>query len=114
MRRQQPHDVLKIVSPCCEPYPQVNNESNSVYTKENCEAAKCDEKNEEYEESNLMHNINGRVFANLDGLEMKVGENVRWFVFAFGTEVNSRALFALVACLQLYVAHFCTLCCFYV
>ncbi|KAG5186637.1 hypothetical protein JKP88DRAFT_254455 [Tribonema minus] len=41
-----------------------------------------------FAESNLMHNINGRFFGNLNGLDMYVGERIRWFVAAFGTEVN--------------------------
>lgn len=39
-------------------------------------------------ESNLMHAINGHVFANLPGLEMTLGERVRWYVLALGTEVD--------------------------
>jgi manganese oxidase len=34
-----------------------------------------------------MHSINGRVYANLDGLDMVVDDKVRWFIAAFGTEV---------------------------
>jgi hypothetical protein len=30
--------------------------------------------------------INGRVFGNLDGLEMNEGERVRWYLFALGSE----------------------------
>jgi hephaestin len=39
-------------------------------------------------ESNLMHSINGFVYGNLPGLTMKVGERVRWYVMAMGTEVD--------------------------
>jgi manganese oxidase len=47
-----------------------------------------DEEDEEFEESNLMHSINGYVFGNLPGLTMKVGERVRWYVIGMGTEVD--------------------------
>jgi FtsP/CotA-like multicopper oxidase with cupredoxin domain len=47
-----------------------------------------DEEDEEFEESNLMHAINGYVFGNLPGLTMKVGEHVRWYVIGMGTEVD--------------------------
>jgi len=35
-----------------------------------------------------MHSINGYVFGNLPGLDMKVGEHVRWYVIGMGTEVD--------------------------
>lgn len=43
---------------------------------------------DEFVEMNLMHSVNGRMYNNLDGFEMVVGERVRWFVFAFGNEVD--------------------------
>ena len=35
-----------------------------------------------------MHSINGRSFGNLEGLTMKVGQRVRWYVFAQGGEAD--------------------------
>jgi manganese oxidase len=43
---------------------------------------------ENEQEPNLKHAINGRFFANLEGLEMKTGERVRWYVLALGNEVD--------------------------
>ncbi len=43
---------------------------------------------EEFEESNLMHSINGFVFGNLPGLDMRSGEHVRWYELGMGTEVD--------------------------
>lgn len=43
---------------------------------------------EEFGESNLMHSINGYVFANMPMPTMRVGERVRWYVMALGTEVD--------------------------
>lgn len=43
---------------------------------------------EEFQESNLMHSINGYVFGNLPGLTMHKGERVRWYVLSLGTEVD--------------------------
>lgn len=40
------------------------------------------------EEPGLMHSINGRIFGNLKGLTMKVGEKVRWYVMGMGNEVD--------------------------
>lgn len=69
----------------------VMDENASWYLQENTEASiGKDAKPEEdaFEEGNLMHMINGYVFANLPGLEMKNGERVRWYLIALGTEVD--------------------------
>lgn len=47
-----------------------------------------EELQEELEESNLMHSINGYVYGNMPVPRMRVGERVRWYVFALGTEVD--------------------------
>jgi manganese oxidase len=76
---------------------KVNNENKSWFLLENCAAngikqKDCNPDDGEFEESNLMHAINGRFFANLDGLTMKAGRTVRWFLAAFGTEVRHNVL----------------------
>jgi len=43
---------------------------------------------EDFHESNLMHSINGYVFANGPVPEMAVGERVRWYLLGMGTEVD--------------------------
>lgn len=42
----------------------------------------------EFQESNLMHAVNGYVYGNLPGLTMKSGERVRWYLISMGTEVD--------------------------
>ncbi len=42
----------------------------------------------EFQESNLMHSVNGYVYGNLPGLTMKKGERVRWYLLSIGTEVD--------------------------
>jgi FtsP/CotA-like multicopper oxidase with cupredoxin domain len=42
----------------------------------------------DFEESNLMHSVNGRVFSNVEGLKASVGDSVRWYTMALGTEVD--------------------------
>jgi len=42
----------------------------------------------EFKESNLKHSINGYLFGNLPGLDVKRGERVRWYVFGSGTETG--------------------------
>ena len=43
---------------------------------------------EAFEESNLMHNINGYVFGNGPMITMRKGQRVRWYLMAMGTEVD--------------------------
>jgi manganese oxidase len=43
---------------------------------------------EEFKESNKKHSINGLMFGNLDGLNMKLGEHVRWYLMALGNEAD--------------------------
>ncbi|MEX2672137.1 MAG: multicopper oxidase domain-containing protein [Phycisphaeraceae bacterium] len=40
------------------------------------------------EEGHLMHAINGFVFGNQPGLTMQQGEDVRWYLFGMGSEVD--------------------------
>jgi len=43
---------------------------------------------DDFNESNLMHSINGYVFGNEPMITMKKGERVRWYVMSMGTEVD--------------------------
>jgi len=43
---------------------------------------------EELEEGHLKHTMNGYIFGNLQGLEVKRGQKVRWHLIAMGTEVD--------------------------
>jgi FtsP/CotA-like multicopper oxidase with cupredoxin domain len=72
---------------------EVSDENNSWYLDTNIKRRtgkpnKVDKDDEEFHESNLMHAINGYVFGNLPGLDMRVGEHVRWYVIGMGTEVD--------------------------
>ncbi len=53
----------------------------------NCTSGTCDPDDEAFQESNLMHGINGLLWGN-NTYTMKMGEVVRWHVFAMGTEVD--------------------------
>jgi FtsP/CotA-like multicopper oxidase with cupredoxin domain len=44
--------------------------------------------NEGEGEGNQKHAINGRFFGSLDGLQLRVGERVRWYLVALGNEVD--------------------------
>ncbi|HUL11171.1 MAG TPA: multicopper oxidase domain-containing protein [Methylococcaceae bacterium] len=67
-------------------------ENKSFYLDKNiaafAPAAKDKKDDEEFEESNLMHSMNGYVYDNIPGLKMTTGENVRWYQLALGTEVD--------------------------
>ncbi|MDQ1491265.1 MAG: hypothetical protein QOJ23_3779 [Actinomycetota bacterium] len=72
---------------------EVDNENSSLWADRNIadfpgKPKSIDKNDEGFEESNLMHSINGYVFGNLPGLTMKVGQRVRWYVMAMGTEVD--------------------------
>jgi len=43
---------------------------------------------DEFEESNLMHGMNGLLWGNNTGYNMQAGEKVRWYIMAMGTEVD--------------------------
>lgn len=70
----------------------VFDENKSHYLDKNIAAfapeAKDQKEDESFKESNLMHSMNGYVYDNLLGLNMKVGENVRWYQLALGTEAD--------------------------
>ena len=73
----------------------VDDENSSLYADVNIGeflAAGVDKEalleDEDFEESNLMHGINGLLYANLRGMTTKVGETSRWYMLAMGTEVD--------------------------
>lgn len=70
----------------------VLDENESGYLGKNialfADPARVDKADEEFIESNLKHVVNGYLFANVPGLEMKQCERVRWYLLALGTEVD--------------------------
>ena len=70
----------------------VSDENASWYLRRNIETyadpGRVEAESDDFVESNLMHGINGYVFANLPGLDMTRDERVRWYVLALGTEVD--------------------------
>jgi hephaestin len=72
---------------------EVSDENQSPYLEENIarfagDPASVDPEDEDFQESNLMHSINGYVYGNLLGLTMTVNQSVRWYLMAMGTEVD--------------------------
>lgn len=70
----------------------VFDENKSYYLDKNIAAfapdAQTNKDDEAFMESNLMHSMNGYVYDNLPGLTMQVGDKVRWYQLALGTEVD--------------------------
>jgi len=67
----------------------IYNENLSPYLDSNIarfaeNASAVDVADPEFEESNLLHAINGKVFCGLPGLEATKGEKVRWHLLGFG------------------------------
>ncbi len=48
----------------------------------------CNPDDEDFQESNLMHGINGLVYGNNQGYVMHKGERVRWYILGMGSEVD--------------------------
>lgn len=74
----------------------VMDENMSWYFEENIQMFGSNETNpedEEFEESNLMHAVNGRMYGNLPGLEMCAGDKVMWYTFGLGTEVDIHGVY---------------------
>src|SRR5207248_6239672 len=70
----------------------VMNENNSPYLDVNAHRFAhppyADPDDEEFQESNLMHSVNGYVFGNQPLITVRRGQHVRWYVMSMGTEVD--------------------------
>ena len=76
---------------------QVTDENQSLDLPVNVEELEESplEEDEDFVESNLMHNINGYVFGNQplgsspgEGMTVQAGQRVRWYLMSMGTEVD--------------------------
>ena len=70
----------------------VFNENQSPYLggneNEYAEGEHGEDDEEGFEESNLMHSVNGYVYGNQPLVTLHRGERVRWYVMSMGTEVD--------------------------
>jgi hephaestin len=69
----------------------VMNENKTHYIDQEIKALPqppADPTNDDFNESNLMHSINGYVFGNGPMMTMHKGQRVRWYVMSMGTEVD--------------------------
>ena len=71
----------------------VLDENKSWYLDENLkkngdDPAKVNKADDAFKESNLMHSVNGRIYANLKGLDVCVGDRISWHLSGLGNEVD--------------------------
>ncbi|TRY54503.1 hypothetical protein DNTS_009213 [Danionella cerebrum] len=71
----------------------VFDENESWYLDDNIKAhirnpPKDLKEDEKFIESNKMHGINGLLYGNLKGLNMKIGDKVYWYLMGMGNEVD--------------------------
>ena len=70
----------------------VMNENASPYEQYNlhhyAQPPQIGSEDPDYEESNLMHSINGYVYGNQPMISLHKGEHVRWYTMGMGTEVD--------------------------
>ncbi|KAI1893976.1 hypothetical protein AGOR_G00129200 [Albula goreensis] len=74
----------------------VLDENLSWYLEQNIEkfgSNDTDTDNEDFEESNKMHAVNGFMYGNLPGLEMCSGDQVSWHTLGLGTEVDIHGVY---------------------
>ncbi|XP_073518282.1 ferroxidase HEPHL1 [Phyllobates terribilis] len=76
----------------------VFDENLSWYLEENIEAVLpdpsiVDAEDEDFQESNKMHAINGLMFGDLPGLQMCLGDNVSWHLLGLGTEIDIHGIY---------------------
>ncbi|XP_034539614.1 ferroxidase HEPHL1 isoform X2 [Notolabrus celidotus] len=71
----------------------VMDENSSWYLEENILDSGGNPNYEDFEESNMMHAVNGLMYGNLPGLEMCAGDTVQWYTFGLGTEVDIHGVY---------------------
>ncbi|XP_050960288.1 ferroxidase HEPHL1-like [Labeo rohita] len=60
----------------------------NIKTYLNTDLEKFDKYNEDFMESNKMHGINGKLYANLHGLNMTENDKTEWYLIGLGNEVD--------------------------
>ncbi|XP_051718062.1 ferroxidase HEPHL1-like isoform X3 [Ctenopharyngodon idella] len=74
----------------------VMDENESWYLEQNIEkfgSGNSDQDNEEFQESNKMHAVNGYMYGNLPGLDLCNGEHAVWHTLGLGTEVDIHGIY---------------------
>ncbi|XP_056329240.1 hephaestin-like protein 1a [Danio aesculapii] len=74
----------------------VMDENESWYLEDNIKtfgSQDVDPNNDEFQESNKMHAVNGYMYGNLPGLDLCNGEHVVWHTLGLGTELDIHGIY---------------------
>ncbi|KAK2881551.1 hypothetical protein Q8A67_018819 [Cirrhinus molitorella] len=74
----------------------VMDENESWYLEKNIEkfgSVHSNQDDEEFQESNKMHAMNGYMYGNLPGLDLCNGEHAMWHILGLGTEVDIHGVY---------------------
>ncbi|RXN25751.1 hephaestin 1 [Labeo rohita] len=74
----------------------VMDENESWYLEKNIEefgSSDSDPANEEFQDSNKMHTVNGYMYGNLPGLDLCNGEHTMWHILGLGTKVDIHGVY---------------------
>ncbi|XP_056141515.1 ferroxidase HEPHL1 [Lampris incognitus] len=74
----------------------VMDENESWYLEDNIRMYGSNDtkpEDEHFVESNKMHAVNGFMYGNLPGLDLCAGDNVSWYTFGLGTEVDVHGVY---------------------
>uniref|UniRef100_A0AAR2L1U4 ferroxidase n=1 Tax=Pygocentrus nattereri TaxID=42514 RepID=A0AAR2L1U4_PYGNA len=77
-------------------YQDVMDENESWYLTQNINqfgSSETDPNDEEFQESNKMHSVNGFMYGNLPGLDLCEGDHVVWHTLGLGTEVDLHGVY---------------------
>lgn len=77
--------------------PNVFDENKSWYLEENIKLLTSspqavNKEDPDFQESNMMHSINGYMYGNQPGLDMCKGDSVHWHMLGLGTEVDMHGI----------------------
>ena len=79
-----PYDVFTVENENLSPWLQHNINTFATHP------GTVDTSDVGFNETNMMHSINGLAYGNLQGQTMRVGQHVRWYLMGMGTEVDRR------------------------
>ncbi|XP_006895636.1 PREDICTED: ceruloplasmin-like [Elephantulus edwardii] len=78
-------------------FPTVFDENESLFLDENIAMfttePNLNKEDDEFQESNKMHSINGFMYGNLPGLNMCKGDSVVWYLFSAGNEADVHGIY---------------------
>lgn len=79
-------------------FPTVFDENESLLLDDNIRMFttapdQVDKEDEDFQESNKMHSMNGFMYGNQPGLNMCLGESIVWYLFSAGNEADVHGIY---------------------